>query len=242
MANITLTLATTPAELGDAATQDDMAAYNALVEERNLEGREVPEEFFLALLDEAGGREGLTFEVRVIQDGEATVGALGRTLVCAATMEDALRLGRGVALDYFQGVAIVDTGARVIDWGGEVTDYEGREVIDAAATLAEAEALFADANGAWTSADWTHEVRGTSPVEYCSGDCEGCTYCEEAVASAGHAQDMGEQAIAHARSGEWQKAAKAAREAANTEGEWGDSPTWGDFARHLEAAAEKAGH
>lgn len=123
---VTLALATTPAELGDAATQDDMAAFNALVEERNLEGREVPEEFFLALLDEAAGESG-AYEVRVIREGDATEANLGRVLVTASTHAAATHLARGVAGDYFQGVAVVDTVAEVIEWGDHVTDYEGRE-------------------------------------------------------------------------------------------------------------------
>lgn len=128
---ITLTLATTPAQLGEA-TQADLECYNHLLESRNLVGREVGEEFFLALLTEAGreaaGEDEGDFSVWTVDPGPATEAALGRPLVICRTLAEAQAAAEACAMDYSYGVAVLDENAGHIHWGGEITDREGNAV------------------------------------------------------------------------------------------------------------------
>ena len=50
-----LTAVTTPAELGDAATPADMAAWNEMVADHPQAGEEITEAEFLALLNSISG-------------------------------------------------------------------------------------------------------------------------------------------------------------------------------------------
>lgn len=110
---------------------------------------------------------------------------------------------------------------------------------------------YEEAHGAWECADWTHDYRrdGRVVVErdsegeplgplYCSGgNYEDCSVCAESREAIETAERCGLAAVEAAERGDWDTALEEAREAQRAEAEFGDSPTWGPFARAVEESA-----
>lgn len=67
-------------------------------------------------------------------------------------------------------------------------------------------------------------------------DC--ATRCERVEACARYAEACAAEALEHIEADDWYAAANKAEEAARTEREFGDDPTWGRFARAVRAAVK----
>lgn len=80
----TLTAVNTPAELGDAATHADMAAWNQMVADHPQAGEEVSEAEFLALLDSIAITDA-QIETLSAEAGEA--GDLEQVTLCQQALE-----------------------------------------------------------------------------------------------------------------------------------------------------------
>ena len=94
------------------------------------------------------------------------------------------------------------------------------------------EAAYAAAVGAWTTAEFTHEADDHTyeRASYCDGDDPSCSTCRSCALDAAAAERAAYRAIMAYRAGRRAEAADLAAEAADTERNWGDAPTWGAFA------------
>lgn len=92
---------------------------------------------------------------------------------------------------------------------------------------------------AWSSCNWTHELRdaggeivygdGGEP-RYCDGGHEDCLYCTAAEKDAKRAQSLGRLAIAAMTDGARVIALDCVEAAARLERYWGAEPIWGPVA------------
>jgi len=125
-------------------------------------------------------------------------------------------------------------------------------------TVADVEAEHGRATGSWWDANWTHPHRAVctrwehgsytpcpgcpdtldrhgDPV-YCDGEQE-CQVCIDAVDAAKLAEAYAHQALRSLREGDFAEAARLGSKAAETERDFGDDPTWGNFAKLLQDMA-----
>jgi hypothetical protein len=91
--------------------------------------------------------------------------------------------------------------------------------------------LYNAATGSWTGADWAHYVRrnGRDTAVECDGATK-CETCRDAKDSAMEAEDLAKAAMEAVAAGDLAKAARLAGEARGVEDQWGDAPTWADWA------------
>ena len=96
--------------------------------------------------------------------------------------------------------------------------------------------LYITATESWVGAEWTHDYKGEPPDgdsgdfrNYCEGSEPGCPTCARAEADAAEAERIAAEAMDMLT-----RAAELARQVRRLEEGWGDSPTWGNWARAVE--------